>query len=358
VPPGALTLLLALPAFYLTLALLLRFRTADVSLHYLLLLLMALALRHNRFVADLALLAAPCVAAGLSRALLPYRRAPAAAALLLLAATATVLAWPGKEIDLGGSPRERGMGLGRHLPVCAVDFLQASGVHGRAFVSYTSEGLLLYRLWPAVTVNMDARNEVYDEQRMDEYFAALGEPGAMRAYLERHPVDFFLVAVRDLGPGVLAALRGLGFAPVFLDGRRVVLLPRDGPHRDLVAREELRLVRPEDQGDAASFAALQPPDLERALAEAARLEARCPGAAFGPLLTARLLLLLGRPQEALAAADRALAVDPDAGHAHVQRCLALALLHRREEAVPACRRALRADPGNEVARTVLHDLGG
>jgi hypothetical protein len=143
----------------------------------------------------------------------------------------------GYRFDFAGASRERGLGLASGMPTRAVDFLAAHQVKGNAFVSYQLAALLIHRLYPAVKVNMDSRNEVYGEELFREYEGALQSPHAMQAYLARYPVDFFLLANEAVSPELLKLLTdGEEWAAVYRDDQATIIVKRS-PDNEAVIRE-------------------------------------------------------------------------------------------------------------------------
>jgi len=200
-----------------------------------------LSLRHNRAVADAALVLFIFLAANASTWLDRRQAAPSGvgpgrgrsgrkglvlgSAFVLAAALYTLV---GRyHFDFQGGIREKGFGIASNMPVRAVDFIARSGIKGNAFVSYTFAGLLIHRMWPEVMVNMDSRNDVYGEELYLEYNKALQDPAAMRGYLERHPVGFFLLARNGVAAAVYDDLTAAGgWTPAYADDQAVVLVKK------------------------------------------------------------------------------------------------------------------------------------
>ncbi|MCX6562456.1 MAG: hypothetical protein NTU60_02495 [Candidatus Aminicenantes bacterium] len=207
-----------------------------------------LSLKHNRAVADAALVIFVFLAANAS-AWLDRRTAAVAgappwrdrsgrsnvvlgSAFLIAAAVCTAVF--GYPFDFSGSIREKGFGIASNMPVRAVDFIARNRLKGNAFVSYTFAGLLIHRMTPDVMVNMDSRNDVYGEELYLEYSEALRDPAAMRRYLQRYPVDFFLLSRDGLASAVYDDLISTGaWMPAYSDDQALVLVKRrtgpDGP---------------------------------------------------------------------------------------------------------------------------------
>jgi len=216
-------------------------RSVDLVQAGLFALFLYVSMRHNRAVADAALVFFVFLAANASTWLDRRRAAPSGAGLGrgrsgrkgLVLGSAFVLAASlytlvvGYHFDFQGGIREKGFGIASNMPVRAVDFIARSGIKGNAFVSYTFAGLLIHRMWPEVMVNMDSRNDVYGEELYVEYNTALQDPAAMRGYLERHPVDFFLLARNGVAAAVYDDLTAAGgWTPAYADDQAVVLVKK------------------------------------------------------------------------------------------------------------------------------------
>ncbi len=265
----ALYLLLGVFLFSTTL----HWRTADLTLATVFALFYSLALRHNRAVADAALVLLPLTTGAITELLerrrlatpdaRPARRtgrvssatevaaspgvgaprqdwsSPAGVALgsaVLLAVAAFVLAFD-YFYDFSGSRREKGLGIASGVPTAAIDFVAANRITGNAFVSYGLAAPLLHRTFPAVKVNMDSRNEVYGEEAYLEYERALRSGPELAAYLARHPVDFFLLDREDCSSALLRELQRDGaWALVHRDELSCVLLPNVARNEELIGR--------------------------------------------------------------------------------------------------------------------------
>jgi hypothetical protein len=332
-----------------------------------------LALRHNRAVTDAAMGMFVTLTAAASRLLdqraaaarlleggaraRPDRSSPIAVALgsaLLLgvSAHASVFTY---YYDFAGSGREKGLGVADTMPICAVDFIERHRITGNAFVTYQDAAMLIHRMHPQVKVNMDSRNDVYGEALYREYLATLGSPAAMRDYLARHRVDFFLLSFDRVPPlTVNSLLRSGAWAPVHFDDHRVVLLRRGPGHEALVNAEEFRLLRPYTLGalnvDASNASAL--------LAEAERAIRNCPSAVLAYFVKGDALRALDRHEEALAATGEVLVRDPRNVYAYSDLAESYAALGRRREAIEMLESALRIQPGYNLARENLKRLRG
>jgi hypothetical protein len=227
----------------------------------------------------------------------PDRSSPAAVilgSLLLLSLAAHVSVFT-YYYDFRGSGRQKGVGIGANMPTCAVDFIARHQLTGHAFVSYAFAALLIYRMSPLVKVNMDSRNDVvYGEDLYREYRTALRSPKAMRSYLARHRIDFFLLAYRDRVPAVMNVLQETGtWTPVHYDDRAFILVRRRPETEELIQREAFRVIRPPGEAplavDASNAAAV--------LEEVDRIIQNCPTTRFARAYRAQALRLLPQTEE-------------------------------------------------------------
>jgi tetratricopeptide (TPR) repeat protein len=366
------------------------FRTVDYTLAGIVLLFYVLSLRHCRAVVDFALVAGVVLVAAASRWLeerrlrrpsadragrkkaktsgkreaapeaggaLVDRSSPAAVVggsvlLLALALHGTLDRY---YLDFDGTPREAGFGVAANIPVAAADFLARNGIAGNAFASYSHAALLIHRLGPAVKVNMDSRNDVYGEALYAEYRAALGAPPAMEAYLRKYPVDFFCLTPGDCAPGnwSLWTAAGGGWAPVFIDDQAIVLLKREPRFRKVIAREELRWLRPTSLPPLSVTADFAP----AVLAEAERCIRNSPGSWYGYFYKVKALVALARFEDTLAACEQLARVNPAEPTTYFVMAGAALRLNRPLRAVEAYRKVLELDPGNAQARDGLRRLG-
>lgn len=148
---------------------------------------------------------------------------------------------------------------------------------------------------PTVRPNIYGFDYVFGEDLWREYGNTLRDPAAMRAYLRRYQVEFFLVDFVTLAPEVLRDLQATGWVPVFYEDRAFILVPRQPSMEALIQREGYRVISPlpgfnVNTSDAPQF-----------LAEAERILQRCPAAGFAHAFRADALRILHRDAEAEAA---------------------------------------------------------
>jgi tetratricopeptide (TPR) repeat protein len=319
-----------------------------------------LSMLMNRGVADFALATFPGVAAhGTGSALWLLRRfsigpaaspdgRPAAAlavvtgVLLLLSTWFALVGYP-----LGPSLRRSpGLGIGRNIPVGAVDYLAEIGLRGNVFNTYASGAYLIYRLYPDVRVAMDSRNEVYGEELYRLYTRALTDADALEELLNRlHAVA---VLLEWPGQGMMTAAatvhRIKSWRPVYFDDIAVVYLRGEAPWAEVEARDGYALLDPALYRGGA----IRRENAARALQEAERSLSRRPS------YTARVmridaLLGLGRDDEALREIDRILAEKPPLSHVYTNLAWIRLARGERGEAAACFRKALALQPESQVA---------
>jgi hypothetical protein len=215
-------------------------------------LFLTLAFQHNRAVTDAAIATLPIVARGLSRTWDRFARSSIPTALLpangiLAAALAAITAMGG--YHLGFDPpvvRADGLGIADNLPTMAVEYLQRNHVTGRVLNSYDAGGMLIQRLWPAVHVAMDSRNDVYGEALYREYREAFEGGPALDRYLQKWGIDIVVVTnnVPPPFPFLYYFETSDAWAMVHMDPRTFVYVRRNERFRDLIARDEPPLLNP------------------------------------------------------------------------------------------------------------------
>jgi len=351
------------------------FRTADFSQAGIVALFLLLSLRHNRSVTDATLAMLPILAGAWSAVLAARKGASSPAAhshaelarwqdpsrpaavlagsVLMLAVSAGVFAF-GYRYDALTPLRRTGVGITPNMPVCATEFVRTNRITGNAFVSYTFAGMLIEKMYPDVKVNIDSRNDVYGDALYQDYREALDAPDSMRRFLERYPVDFFLLSYADRTPAVFDWLESTSeWAPVYYDDRAFILVRRRPDNEKFVADHEFRLFKP--TSTQAIFSLVEAPHL---LEETERAIRDCPAGAVGHQYKGGALLLLGRYEEALAASRRAAELAPGQPLAHLYMGLALEGLGRRDEAIAAFERTLALAPEQPLAQQELRRLRG
>jgi hypothetical protein len=319
--------------------------------------LLALSTRMQRNVTDFALATLPAVASCASwlragehgedapgggdrdRPLLAWM----AAAIL---ATAVWIGWAGYPYR-PGAHRETGFGLGRNIPVAAADYLQANGIRGSAFNTYSAGAYLVYRFYPAVRVEMDSRNDVYGPDLYHAHLEALADPAALRQMLERVDASFaFVEWASEPAMRALASFRGIGgWSVVYFDDSITILLRDDGPWAKIAARDRFGELEP-------SLYSRSLPRLEhpaRALEEAERAIAADGGSAIARVMRVNALLALGRVADANAEESRILRARPPLHYIYTFLGILAAETGDEGKAAARFREALRYNPGDRTA---------
>lgn len=312
--------------------------------------LFALSLRMNRNVTDFALATFPGVAAAATFAIgrdrPPRGRAAMGAVTALLFAAAGWFALQGYAFG-EANRRGVGLGLGWKVPVGAADYLERNGLRGNVFNTYAAGAYLVYRLYPAVRVGMDSRNDVYDEALYDEYLGALRSPEALRAMLQR--IDASIIVLEWPRQDMVRTAQAIhslgGWWPVFFDDAATVYLPASGPSTELAARDGYRVL------DPALFApgSLPPERTAAALAESDRA-VREGGGYVARVMRIEALARAGRLEEALADEGRILTEAPARDHIYAYLGYLRLALGDPAAARDRFRRALRLNPGSPAAR--------
>lgn len=322
-------------------------------------LFLALSLRMNRNVADFALATMPGVAAsaGAMRAWLagrsgaaprpvaPRRAAPLAWIAAILAGLAVWFAVHGYAYS-PSNRRRPGLGLGRNIPVGAADYLESIGMRGAVFNTYAAGAYLVYRLYPAVRVGMDSRNDVYGENLYRQYTRALADSDALEALLGRLDAGAILLEWPNQGMMTAAAAvhRLRDWTPVYFDDVAVIYLEAGGPWAQAAARDGHALLDPALYRGGT----IRREEAAPALREADRALGRR-RSYIARVMRIDALLGLGRDDEALAEERRILAEDPQLFHIYTHLGWIRLARGERAEAAARFRRALRDQPGSQVA---------
>jgi len=325
-----------------------------------------LSLRMNRNVADFALVTAPGVAATIA-AIAPSRfgrGAPAAGApaaprrpvapLPWVTAALTALALWFAVFGYAYGPalhRKVGLGLGRNVPVAGAAYLQSIGLRGAVFNTYSAGAYLVYRLYPAVRVAMDSRNDVYGEDLYRLYTRALTDSDALDDLLTRLDAGAILIEWPSQGMMTAAAAvhRLKGWTPVYFDDVTVIYLKDGGPWARAAARDGYTLLDPALYRGGATIRAdnagraLQ--ETERALRQSRSYIAR--------VMRIDALAGSGRTAEATEEDRRILAEDPPLFHIYTHLGWIRLGLGDSAGAAERFRRALRYQPDSAVARQGL-----
>jgi len=317
-------------------------------------LFMALSLRMNRNVADFALATMPGVAAsaGAARIWMAGRNEAALRRSAPLAWIAAILAGLALWFAVNGYPyspsnrRRPGLGLGRNIPVGAAGYLESIGMRGAVFNTYAAGAYLVYRLYPAVRVGMDSRNDVYGEDLYRQYTRALSDADALEALLSRLDAGAILLEWPNQGMMTAAAAvhRLRDWTPVYFDDVAVIYLEAGGPWAQAAARDGHALLDPALYRGGT----IRREEAAPALREADRALGRR-RSYIARVMRIDALLGLGRDGEALAEERRILAEDPPLFHIYTHLGWIRLARGERAEAAARFRRALRDQPGSQVA---------
>ncbi len=257
--------------------------------------------------------------------------------------------------DFKGSSRESGFGIASNMPVCAVDFIERKQITGNAFVSYPFAAMLIHRMHPRVKVNMDSRNDVYGEELYREYWDALRFPDKMKSYLERHPIDFFLLSYGDRSPRVFQELEATGeWVPVYYDNRAFILVRNTPENSDLISREAFRVLRP----GAIGSTVVSGESGHQLLEESERAIENCPMSTVGHFYKSKALQYLRRYEEALAATRVILEMDPESYQAYTEMGQIYTQMDLPDKAVEMYEEALRINPDYKTAQQQLRQIRG
>jgi hypothetical protein len=334
-------------------------------------LMFAVSLRHNRSVADAVIGTLPILTHNLTRivervsrarhrvaAVLSRRWEPvlvAAAAVLLFAEAAHVQAYGYLYRPHGGTPRPPGIGFTGSLPDCAVDYIVRRGITGNAFTSYAAAALLIYRGYPTVKVGMDSRDwTVYGEDIPAEFRAARSSLPAMQAYLDKYPVDFFLVTHGDLDGSITDWLLDNGeWAQVYFDDKYVVLARRTPRLARVIDEDEYVWVHPSSSVGVQSVPAEA---VEAWRQEGVRAARDCPTAWMPWWVQVRALTRQERYTEAIDATREMLARKPDNWRGWELLGGLYTQLENPSQAIAAYERALELNPQSEAATRELRRL--
>ena len=324
---------------------------------------LALSLRMNRAVTDFALVTLPGLAGWLTwlagprlarlddpRIRLPFVMATSVA-LVGLASWFMLNGYPFRP----GDSRPFGFGISGNTPILAADYLEANSVRGNVFNTYGTGPYLIYRLYPAIRVAMDSRNDVYGEALYGEYKKALEDPVTLAALLRR--IDASAVVLDWVGGKNLRTARLLPTAgrwrPVYFDDVAIIYMNADGSRRDLVARDGYTLLDPARYRPGG----IGPDNAPAALEEAERAKRSGRGSLIARVMRIDALLALGRHDEAYEEEAGVLASNPQLPHIYVFLGDMRLSVGDREGAAVRYRRALDLAPGWSRALAGLRAAG-
>jgi tetratricopeptide (TPR) repeat protein len=321
---------------------------------------LALSLRMNRAVTDFALVTLPGLAGWLTWLAGPRLDDPRVR-LPVIMGTSVALVGLASWFMLNGYPfrpgdsRPFGLGISGNTPILAADYLEANGVRGNVFNTYGIGPYLIYRLYPAIRVAMDSRNDVYGEALYGEYKKALEDAATLGALLRR--IEASAVVMDWVGGKNLRTARLLPtvgpWRPVYFDDVAIIYMTPDGSRRDLVARDGYSLLDPARYRPGG----FRPEQAPEALEEAERAKRSSRGALIARVMRIDALCALGRRDEAFEEEARVLASNPQLPDIYVFLGDIRLSLGDREGAAARYRRALDLSPGWSRALEGLRAAG-
>ncbi len=259
-----------------------------------------------------------------------------------------------------GSRRRPGLGLGGNVPVEAVDWMARHGVERRALASFALASYVTYRCWPASTVLIDSRLDVYGGAQVERYFRAMTEEGEARRLLDTERPDYALLSYRlEQTGGMLRVLdEDPGWALVCFDDLAMLYLRQQPRWSGLIEDTGYRLLSPPTflQGRARTRGSTG-----QLLEETARAEAAAPASRVARMMRATALQAAGRHEDALGRLEAAAGGNENPGDEALLlglRASSLAALGRRQAALAAARRMLELLPESQFARSLIEELGG
>ena len=163
--------------------------------------------------------------------LAPRRSDPKAYRVHWAAAAVVVFLITPLGLVYGWSPERRDASL----PVKAVDFLEANGIHGRMLNSYNIGGYLLYRVHPDRRVFIDPRTDLYGDAFFNRYLTLVRAQDGWQEILAEWAIDYAVLLSSE--PLRAALVLDGGFAEVYEDGTYAVLVRREPRFERLIDGE-------------------------------------------------------------------------------------------------------------------------
>jgi tetratricopeptide (TPR) repeat protein len=233
----------------------------------------------------------------------------------------------------------------RYFPVAAMDVMERAGFPPTIYNHYEDGGYLIYRLYPRMGVFQDGRSSAYPDEWLARMHARhTGEE--WEENLERFGVNTALVGLPEAG----FLFPRDRWALVFWDDRYCIFVRRTEATRELLARWEYRLFRPEAAAQVRLVG--NPAVLPALLAEIRRNEGERSypnGWLFSE--KGQALARLGQYPEAAVALRRAAAMLPEVPIVWLNLGLVeLRLPGRDAEGRAALEQAVRLDPSGEMRR--------
>jgi hypothetical protein len=137
-----------------------------------------------------------------------------------------------------GIEREFGLGVAEvRFPTAAVDFIEQTGIAGRAFNCLAMGGYLTWRR-PNDPVFVDGRLEAYPETVFARYFEVMDQPALWPRNIEPFALDYALLyhGWSNRLPLVNYLADGHGWSMVYYDEIASVFVPTDEAHRAMRER--------------------------------------------------------------------------------------------------------------------------
>jgi hypothetical protein len=178
-------------------------------------------------------------------------------------------------------------------------------------------GSMLWWLYPRLKPYIDGRGDAYSESFwLTEYLPVLEARPGWRDVLRAHDLHCVLLPISETGeplPLVRTLLSDSQWALVSFNDHTVVFLERTETNRQLIARQEFKVLRPGDW----TFAWVDRPDARgQGVAETERLLMTSPDSLFARTAQVRLFMSSARFSEAAAELRGILRDYPEAGQAY------------------------------------------
>ncbi len=326
----------------------------------------AMSMKHNRAITEAVIVTTPILTHNLSRLADELGRRQRTAIVrvggsrpVTVVALSLLLLAEGAHAQVFGyyysrfSRREGGLGIADTMPVCSADYVVRRQLSGNAFTSYNTAGLLIFRRYPDVKVSMDSRNEVYGAELYQEFKSSRQSAAAMKAYLDKHRVDFFFVNAVDLSPQASQYLLGSGeWVQVYFDHQVVILVRNEPRFAEVIREDAYSSIFPSINRQ--NF--VPPAQAEDYLREATRAASLCDRAWLPRWYRAVALARLGRYREATEAVQDLLKVRPDVSFAWTLLGNLYVTMQEKEKAIDAYQEALAWNPSYEPAHQGLEKL--
>lgn len=128
--------------------------------------------------------------------------------------------------------------INKVVPIKATQFILEAGLTGRMFNTYHFGGYLIYRLYPAQSVFIDGRADMYGDGFMKEYIAISSGRAGWEKTFDKYRIDY-AITLRDEPIRQLLLARG-DFKLVYDDEETSVLVRNDSRYADIIAKHGLK----------------------------------------------------------------------------------------------------------------------